>query len=126
MADILGSTRLVLDSAGTPAGYHDYLPFGEEILGGAGNLGGRGSLYGAADGVTHKFTGKERDAELAGSAMQGFDYFGARYLPGRREGLPARISRLQIKPHLTLRVGTCIAIPVTTRCDMLTRLADAL
>ena len=69
----------MLNSAGTPVGYHDYLPFGEEILGGAGSLGGRGSLYGAADGVTHKFTDKERDAELAGSAMQGFDYFGARY-----------------------------------------------
>jgi len=26
-----------------------------------------------------EFTGKERDAELAGSAMQGLDYFGARY-----------------------------------------------
>ena len=57
--------------------YHDYLPFGEEIPSG---LGGRGSLYGAADGITHKFTSKERDAtETGGSAMQGLDYFGARY-----------------------------------------------
>jgi RHS repeat-associated protein len=82
MADALGSTRLVLNAVNpvwAPAGYHDYLPFGEEIPSGTG---GRGSLYGAADGVTHKFTGKERDAELAGSAMQGLDYFGARYFSG--------------------------------------------
>src|SRR5436190_22948331 len=37
----------------------DYLPFGEQIAGGSG--------------TTHKFTGKERDAE------SGLDNFGARY-----------------------------------------------
>jgi RHS repeat-associated protein len=42
-------------------------------------MGGRSGLYGTVDGVTEKFTGKERDAELAGSGMQGLDYFGARY-----------------------------------------------
>jgi RHS repeat-associated protein len=38
--------------------------------------------YSSATGPTQKFTGKERDAELAGSAMQGLDYFGARYFSG--------------------------------------------
>jgi RHS repeat-associated protein len=77
--DHLGSTRLVSDASGVALGYHDYLPFGEEISSG---IGGRGSLYGAADGVTHKFTEKERDTETASSAMQGLDYFGARYFSG--------------------------------------------
>jgi len=77
--DHLGSTRLVSDASGVALGYHDYLPFGEEISSG---IGGRGILYGAADGVTHKFTEKERDAETASSAMQGLDYFGARYFSG--------------------------------------------
>jgi RHS repeat-associated protein len=40
----------------------DYLPFGEQIAGDTG--------------TTHKFTGKERDAET------GLDYFGARYYSG--------------------------------------------
>jgi RHS repeat-associated protein len=75
-ADHLGSTRLVSNASGAVAGYHDYLPFGEEI---PSPVGGRGSLYWAAEGVTHKFTGKERDTETSSSAMLGLDYFGARY-----------------------------------------------
>src|ERR1039457_2831824 len=75
--DHLGSTRLETNDLGAAVSYHDYLPFGEEIPSGQG---GRGSLYGAADGITHKFTSKEWDAtETGGSAMQGLDYFGARY-----------------------------------------------
>jgi hypothetical protein len=74
--DHLGSTRLVTNAAGTVLGYHDYLPFGEEISAG---VDGRSGLYGAADGVTQKFTAKERDAETASSATQALDYFGARY-----------------------------------------------
>jgi len=77
--DHLGSTRLVASATGSTVEYHDYLPFGEEIPTG---MGGRNGLYGSADGVTGKFTGKPRDTELAGSAMQGFDYFGARYFSG--------------------------------------------
>ena len=77
--DPLGSTRLVSNAAGSPVGYDDYLPFGEEIPSGTD---GRGSLYYATDGVTQKFTGKERDAELAGSAMQGLDFFLTRYSSG--------------------------------------------
>jgi RHS repeat-associated protein len=59
--DHLGSTRLLtkLDKSPLEAPY-DYLPYGEPI-------GPSGS------GTTHKFTGKERDAE------SGLDYFGARY-----------------------------------------------
>ena len=76
--DHLGSTRAETNSAGAAQWYHDYLPFGEELLSG---IGGRGSLYGPGDvdGTTHKFTSKERDAETGGSAAQGLDYFGARY-----------------------------------------------
>src|SRR5690348_8930533 len=71
VADHLGSTRLVMDEAGTVIGRHDYLPFGEEIPGG---LAGRSSQWGATnDIVNQKFTGKERDTETA------LDYFGYRY-----------------------------------------------
>jgi YD repeat-containing protein len=71
--DHLGSTRVVSNSTGTVVGYHDYLPFGEEIPSGTG---ARGSLYDAADGVTHKYTSKERDTET------GLDFFDARYFSG--------------------------------------------
>jgi RHS repeat-associated protein len=74
--DHLGSTRLETNELGAAVAYHDYLPFGEEI---PSPIGGRGSLYGASDGVTHKFTRKERDTETGGSATEGMDYFGARY-----------------------------------------------
>jgi RHS repeat-associated protein len=67
-ADHLGSTRMVTDGAGNLVSLHDYLPFGEE------NTLHTGAGYGAVDGVTQKFTGKERDQET------GLDYFGARYL----------------------------------------------
>jgi RHS repeat-associated protein len=50
---------------------HDYLPFGEDTI---NALGGRTGCYGTSDGVTEKFTGKERDAE------SGLDFFGARYM----------------------------------------------
>jgi RHS repeat-associated protein len=70
--DHLGSVRLVTDSSGQVISRHDYLPFGEEIGGGyAGRTPGLG--FGTAEGVTQRFTGKERDSE------SGLDYFGARY-----------------------------------------------
>lgn len=71
--DHLGSTRLVTDGSGTVVSRHDYLPFGEEI---AAGIGGRttGLMYVANPGLTHRFTGKERDTET------GLDYFGARYM----------------------------------------------
>ena len=70
VADHLGSTRLVV---GAQMSCHDYTPFGEEI--GAG-VGGRNECYGTGDGVTQKFTGKER-GNL--TTEGGLDYFGARY-----------------------------------------------
>ncbi len=75
-ADTLGSTRMVTDGNGNVQSFADYLPSGEEIQSGVGN---RSALYyppsdlAVADGVTQKFTGKERDGET------GIDYFGARY-----------------------------------------------
>jgi RHS repeat-associated protein len=75
-ADHLGSTRMVTDASGTVQSLTDYLPFGEEIQSG---VGGRPAPYypsdalAVADGVTQKFTGKERDVET------GLDSFGARY-----------------------------------------------
>jgi RHS repeat-associated protein len=70
--DHLGSTRVVTGSDGTVRGRHDYMPFGEEIV---GNVSGRQSIggYGASDGIRQKFTQKERDTE------SGLDYFLARY-----------------------------------------------
>lgn len=72
-SDVLGSPRIITgsDPAGIVKARHDYLPFGEEIVGG---IGGRSSTQGyAADAVRQKFTGQQRDTE------SGLDYFQARY-----------------------------------------------
>lgn len=58
-SDHLGSTRVMTNVSGGVYDSMNYLPFGEQIAGGTG--------------TTHKFTGKERDAE------SGLDNFGARY-----------------------------------------------
>ena len=80
--DHLGSTRLLTNGNGDVVRRYDYLPFGEEIPSGSYS---RGNDYGGnqypnaggssfpGDAASHKFTGKERDAE------SGLDYFGARY-----------------------------------------------
>ncbi len=69
--DHLGTARLITDQKANVISRHDYLPFGEEI---PANTAGRHGQFGAGnDGVTQKFTGKERDSE------SGLDYFGARY-----------------------------------------------
>lgn len=61
--DHLGSTRLLTDINGNNVECDDYLPFGEQL-----------SYSGCSNtATTHKFTGKERDAET------GLDNFGARY-----------------------------------------------
>lgn len=57
--DHLGSARVMTTVAGAVLDSMDYMPFGEQILGGTD--------------TTHKFTGKERDAE------SNLDNFGARY-----------------------------------------------
>ncbi|HYP07677.1 MAG TPA: RHS repeat-associated core domain-containing protein, partial [Bryobacteraceae bacterium] len=81
VADMLGSTRLVLDNAG-PVRRYDYYPFGEAILAGVNGrttAAGHEALESAA-GPRQRFTGKERDIELATSAMpSGLDYFESRY-----------------------------------------------
>jgi RHS repeat-associated protein len=58
--DHLGSTRVMTDLAGTIYDSMDYLPFGEQIVGGSTS--------------TRKFTGKERDGETQ------LDNFEARYM----------------------------------------------
>jgi RHS repeat-associated protein len=63
--------RLVTDASGNIIARHDFLPFGEEIPGGAA---GRSSQFGPTlDNVTQKFTGQERDTESL------FDWFQTRY-----------------------------------------------
>jgi RHS repeat-associated protein len=57
--DHLGSTRLLTGVSGNILDNMDYEPYGQQTAGGSA--------------TTHKFTGKERDAE------SGNDYFGARY-----------------------------------------------
>ncbi len=71
--DHLGSVRMVTDQNAAIIARHDYLPFGEEILGGEA---GRSSQWGATDSVNQKFTGQERDAET------NLDFFQARYYTG--------------------------------------------
>lgn len=69
--DHLGSLRLVTDGSGNIIARHDFLPFGEEIPGGAA---GRSSQFGPGlDNVNQKFTGQERDSESL------FDFFKTRY-----------------------------------------------
>ena len=70
-ADHLGCTRMVTDNQGHIE-QHDYLPFGEEILGAVGGWRTGISTYGP-NTIRQKFTGKERDVET------GLDYFEARY-----------------------------------------------
>jgi len=78
--DHLGSTRLMTNASGGVVSMHDYQPFGEEI---AAGTGGRSSSYGQTDNPKQKFTGKERDSELANLADPwGLDFFGARYFSG--------------------------------------------
>ena len=79
--DHLGSTRALTDSQGYVVERHDYLPFGEEIFAGTGGRTTAQQYFTDPSGeaVHTLFTGKYRDTDLAGSAMQGLDYFGTRY-----------------------------------------------
>jgi len=68
--DTLGTPRINTDANGQVTARHDYLPFGEEIIG----LGNRQSSNGYQDDdISQKFTGQIRDEE------SGLDYFEARY-----------------------------------------------
>ena len=70
-SDILGSPRINSNQKGEVVARHDYLPFGDEIIG----LGERTSSqgYGINDNVRKKFTGYEKDQET------GLDFAQARY-----------------------------------------------
>ena len=84
VADALGSTRMILDSAGCPQQRLDYLPYGAQISGALNWRAGVSDSCNTAHpgtyqdelGIPQKFTGKERDTET------GLDYFGARYFSG--------------------------------------------
>jgi RHS repeat-associated protein len=76
-ADHLGSTRMMLTSAGVATRCYYYAPFGEELI---ATVGSRSNCYSdvnypsaTPEALTTKFTSQERDAET------GTDYFGARY-----------------------------------------------
>ena len=73
VSDHLGSPRMVFDQTGSLANVkrHDYLPFGEELIG----LGLRGTTvgYSGVDGLRQQFTSYERDNETD------LDYAHARY-----------------------------------------------
>jgi RHS repeat-associated protein len=80
--DQIGSTRLATNAAGTVVERHDYMPFGEELVAGAGGrTTAQGYPAGGGVGATSViFTGQYRDAEDVSSAMpSGLDFFGARY-----------------------------------------------
>jgi RHS repeat-associated protein len=73
VADQLGTPRMIFDQSGSLANVslHDYLPFGEELVG----IGVRSTTpgYNGNDAVRQKFDQKEWDYET------GLEYFGARY-----------------------------------------------
>ncbi|MBV9266670.1 MAG: RHS repeat-associated core domain-containing protein, partial [Acidobacteriaceae bacterium] len=75
--DHLGSVRMVTGDSGNLVARHDFFPFGEEVMAGSAGRPTNG-LFGAADSLDLRFTGKERDTDASGNAT-GLDYFGARY-----------------------------------------------
>jgi len=68
--DHLGSVRIVMDQYANVVARHDYLPFGEELLGTAGRTT---PGFNVTNDVTQKFTGQIRDQE------SGEDFSNARY-----------------------------------------------
>ncbi|MEO6394210.1 MAG: RHS repeat-associated core domain-containing protein, partial [Pyrinomonadaceae bacterium] len=106
--DTLGSTRVVTNSSGQIIARHDYLPFGDEMLG----LGGRTSAqgFGMPDTTRQRFTGYERDSE------SGLDFAQARYYGnglGRFTGVdPLMESATPQIPQSWNRYGYCINNPL--------------
>jgi RHS repeat-associated protein len=70
-ADTLGSPRINTNQKGEVVARHDYLPFGDEIIGLGQRTAEQG--YGVNDNVRKKFTGYEKDQET------GLDFAQARY-----------------------------------------------
>jgi RHS repeat-associated protein len=66
--DHLGTPRVITDDSRIRVGFHHYFPFGEEWSIGDGTQ----------EGEHEKFTGHERDTDIAGAAT-GLDYMHARY-----------------------------------------------
>jgi RHS repeat-associated protein len=70
--DHLGTPRVITNDSRVRVGFHHYFPFGEEWLDNSGTQ----------EGERQKFTGHERDTDVAGDST-GLDYMHARYYTAR-------------------------------------------
>jgi len=115
VTDALGSTRGTLKDDGTMAECFDYLPYGEEIPSG---VNGRGACFGGVKATGVRFTGKERDAFVDGTAT-GLDYFGARYYSGAqgRFTSPDEFPGGIVDPFTGQQVGQPGALPYADITD---------
>ncbi|HEY3024715.1 MAG TPA: BPSL0067 family protein, partial [Pyrinomonadaceae bacterium] len=80
MGDHQGSTRAVLNMAGTVVSRHDYLPFGEEVYANVG-MRATGQGYNAGDGVRQKYAGMETDdaTGMAHTLWRNYDSLSGRW-----------------------------------------------
>src|SRR4029077_14864709 len=80
--DHLGSVRMVSDAVAAPyygfTGFHDYAPFGEEVLNNAGRTADWGTILSGTDYLNQRYTGAERDTETT------LDFLQARYLANQQ------------------------------------------
>jgi RHS repeat-associated protein len=77
--DHLGSVRMVSDTlAGGYTGFHDYAPFGEEVLVNSGRGPDWGTSGNGTDYLNQRYTGAERDTESS------LDFLQARYLANQQ------------------------------------------
>jgi RHS repeat-associated protein len=85
--DHLGTPRVITRADRTLAGFHHYLPYGEEWTNGTA----------AQDGETKKFTSHERDRDPSGTGANELDYMHARFYS-------AEVGRfLSVDPTLVLK-----------------------
>jgi RHS repeat-associated protein len=71
--DHLGTPRVITRADRTLAGFHQYLPYGEEWTNGTG----------VQEGEPKKFTSHERDRDPSGAGATELDYMHARFYSGR-------------------------------------------
>jgi RHS repeat-associated protein len=71
--DHLGTPRVITRADRTLAGFHQYLPYGEEWTNGTG----------VQEGEPKKFTSHERDRDPSGAGTNELDYMHARFYSGR-------------------------------------------
>ena len=90
MADHLGTSRIVTNTAGSILDESDFYPFGGE------------RVITASSGNTYKFTGKERDSE------SGLDNFGARYDSSSMGGHVPTLQPSASEGWSTRSSGTCM------------------